>query len=456
MLFGDGWLVEVKVLRYVIVGNGAAGFTAACTIKSLDPGAEVTVVSDEPHSFYARVLTSYYIAGRVPRDSMFLASPDDYRNRGITFLCGRRVAAARGGGEGGEVELDDGSSLRWERLLLATGSDPVRLEVPGADLPGVFTLRDLSDADAIATRARPGEMALVVGGGMIGFKATEGLLGRGMRVTMAVSSRHVLSQALDEEAGHLVGELLARHGVTVRTGVDVTGFSVHGDRLVAELSDGQAVPCHLAVVGKGVRPRTDLARSLGLQVKRGIVCDEHMATSLPGVFAAGDVAEVFDPSYGDTRVNAIWPNAVGQGRVAGTNMVRSVRTHAHASGGADDRPAGQGTAGACGAGRLPQRFWGGIGRNALCLEDIAIISGGVVAPRGDGYQEVRVRGPGYYRKLVLRGDTPVGAVFVGDLTGAGVVMALVQSGQPVPGLADAFRSGRLHAAYVRLRAFAHR
>jgi len=105
---------------------------------------------------------------------------------------------------------------------------------------------------------------------------------------------------------------------------------------------------------------------------------------------------------------------------------------------------------------MRERFWGGIGRNALLVGDIAVISGGLVAPRGDGYREVRVRGPGFYRKLVMEGDRAVGAIFVGDLTGAGVVMALVRSGQPVPRLADAFRSGRLHAAYVRMRSFARR
>jgi NAD(P)H-nitrite reductase large subunit len=416
-------------MRYVIVGNGPAGFTAACTIRSLDARADVTVVSDEPHPFYSRVLTSYFIAGRVSREALFLAGAGDYGARGITLLGSRRAVGVRAGGEGGgELELDDGSRLKWDRLLLATGSDPVRLEVPGADLPGVFYLRGLGDAEAIAAYARPGDTALVIGGGMIGFKAAEGLLGRGMRVTMVVSSPYVLSQALDEEAGHLVGEMLARHGVTVLTGTDVLGFSARGDYLVAELSGGQSVTCRLAVVGKGVRPRTGLARALGLRVERGIVCDDYMATSLPGVFAAGDVAQVYDPARSEARVNAIWPNAVAQGRVAGANMVRGVW----------------------------QRFWGGIGRNALLVGDIAIISGGLVAPRGDGYQEIRVRGPGFYRKLVMEGERAVGAVFVGDLTGAGVVMALVQSGQPAPHLPGAFRSGRLHAAYVRMRSFAHR
>ncbi|MEW6547814.1 MAG: FAD-dependent oxidoreductase [Bacillota bacterium] len=415
-------------MRHVIVGNGPAGFTAACTIRSLDPQAHVTVLTDEPHPFYSRVLTSYFIAGEVGKDALFLARAEDYRDRGITLLAGREVVAVRRGGEGGWVDVDDGTSLEWDRLLLATGSEPVRLEVPGADLPGVLSLRTLADAEAIAARARPGSSALVIGGGMIGFKATEGLLGRGVRVTMAVTSRHVLSQALDAEAGHLVGEMLARHGVTVITGVDVVGFSARRDGLVAELSDGQAVTCDLAVVGKGVAPRTALARHLGLRVNRGIVCDENMATSCPGVFAAGDVAEVYDPSRGEARVNALWPNAVAQGRVAGTNMVRGPR----------------------------QAFWGGIGRNALCLGDIRIISGGLVAPRGDGYEEVKVRGSDFYRKLVMQGDRAVGAIFVGDLTGAGVVMAYVQSEQPAPGLADAFRRGCLHAAYVRRHCFAHR
>lgn len=416
-------------MEHVIVGNGPAGYTAACAIRSLDPQARVTVVSDEPHPFYSRVLTSHFVGGLVPRPALFLARPEDYAARGITLLAGRRaVGGGRAPGGGGWVTLDDGREVRWDRLLLATGSEPAGLEVPGRDLPGVLALRTLSDAEAILARARPGSRALVVGGGMIGFKATEGLLRRGMHVTMAVSSGHVLSQALDAEAAHLVEEMLSRHGVTVLTGVDVRSLAAEGEDLLAELSGGQEVRCRLVVVGKGVRPRVGLACSLGLRVNRGVVCDDYMGTPVPGVFAAGDCAEVYDPSCGETRVNALWPNAVAQGRVAGTNMVRGPE----------------------------KRFWGGIGRNALCLGDIRVISGGLVAPGGDGYREIRVRGPASYRKLVLQGDRAVGAIFVGDLTGAGIVMAYVQSGQPVLRLEEAFRSGRLHAAYVRGRVFANR
>ncbi|MDI6895246.1 MAG: FAD-dependent oxidoreductase [Bacillota bacterium] len=415
-------------MRHVIVGNGAAGYTAASTIRLLDPQAQVTVVTDEPHPFYSRVLTSYFIAGRVSEEDVFLARAGEYHARGITLLAGRKAVAAGRDGEEGWVELEGGTALAWDRLLLATGSEPVRLDAPGADLAGVFNLRTLADARAILARARPGETALVVGGGMIGFKATEGLLGLGMRVVMAVSSPRVLSQALDEEAGHLVGEMLARHGVTVLTGVDVAGLARAGDGLVAYLSDGRPVPCALVVVGKGVRPRLELARRLGLEINRGVLCDEHMAASSPGVFAAGDVAEVYDPSRGEPRVNALWPNAVAQGRVAGANMVR----------------------GPC------ECFWGGIGRNVLCLGETGIASGGVVSPRGNGYREVKVRGPGFYRKLVLQGDRPVGAIFVGDLAWSGVVMAAIQSGQPASDLAEAFRTGRLYPAYVRQHAFYYR
>lgn len=376
----------------------------------------MTVVSDEPHPFYSRVLTSHYLSGNLERSTLFLASADTYRSLGIDFLPGRRVVTI---GED-EVETDDGRTLKYERLLLATGSQPVGLRVPGADLPGVFTLRTLADAEAIRNRAEPGCRALVVGGGMIGFKTTEGLLGRGVRVTMAVSSPYVLSQSLDEEGGRLVARMLRQHGVEVRTGVDVTAVESGDNHLDVHLSDGEVCRCRLVVVGKGVRPNVELARALGLTVERGIVCDDHMGTSRTGVFAAGDVAEVFDPSRGEKRVNAIWPHAVAQGRVAGENMVQPGSAY----------------------------FWGGIGRNALCLGDIRIISGGLVAPREPGYEVITARGSDWYRRLVLKDGRAVGAVFVGDIGGAGVALSYVQSGKEAAPLAEAFRSGRIHAGIV--------
>lgn len=411
----------------MIVGNGPAGFAAASAIRARDPRAEITVVTEEPHFFYSRVLLSRFLGGGLDRPRLFLAGEDTYRSLGIKLLAGRRAISARGEGSG-EVELDDGSSLPWDRLLLAPGSSPVRLEAPGADLPGVFYLRTLEDARAIAGRARRGERALVVGGGMIGFKATEGLLEQGMRVTMVVSSPRVLSQALDAEGSRLVEEMLAAYGVTVLTGVDVVGFSARGENLEATLSDGKAISCRLAVVGKGVRPNLELARALGLRVDRGILCDQYLSASRPGVFAAGDAAQVFDPAYGEPRVNAVWPHAVAQGRIAGINMVDGPR----------------------------ERFWGGVGRNAITLGKIQVISGGLVAPRDGEYEEVKVWGPGWYRKLTLRGERAVGAAFVGDVTGAGVTLSYVCSGQPVGELVAAFRAGRLHPAYLRRHALAYR
>ncbi|HHY93703.1 MAG TPA: NAD(P)/FAD-dependent oxidoreductase [Firmicutes bacterium] len=412
-------------MKYVIVGNGPAGFTAAMAIRRLDPGGTVTVVSDEPYPFYSRVLTTHLLAGHIPRGQLFLADEATYRSWGIGLLSGHRVVAAADG----LLQLDDGTGLPYDRLLLATGAAPVPLDVPGADLPGVHYLRTLDDAEGILSQVEPGATAVVIGGGMVGFKATEGLLGRGMKVVMVVSSPYVLSQALDEEGGRLVERLLEEEGVDVRTRREVVEFNASPGglevtlRTVTSGGSEETVPCRLAIVGKGVRPNLHLAGALGLRTDRGILCDQQMATSHPGIFAAGDVAQVFDPASGEARVNAIWPHAVAQGRVAGSNMVRP------------------GSAG----------FWGGIGQNALSLGRLSVISGGLVAPKGDGYQEIRVRGPGWYRKLVLKDGRAVGAAFVGDTSGAGVVLSYVRSGKRVfsghkdNALVDAFATGRLHA-----------
>jgi NAD(P)H-nitrite reductase large subunit len=247
--------------------------------------------------------------------------------------------------------------------------------------------------------------ALVLGGGLVGFKASYGLLRRGIPVTLLIASGHPLSMQVDAEAGRMVADELKAHGLEVRVGVEVVAFEGHGRVAGARLSDGTRLPCDLVVVGKGVFPARGFIPKDQIKVDAGILVDEHMRTSAPEVFAAGDVAEAIDIVRKVPWVNAIWPEAVAQGRIAGMNM----------------------------AGH-PAAYPGSLGRNVIRIFGMDLMSAGLVtAPADGGYEtlcvsDVRRR---TYRKLVLQHDRLVGMVLVNAIEQGGVLSALIQSATPI-------------------------
>ncbi|BCV20751.1 NAD(P)/FAD-dependent oxidoreductase [Moorella sp. Hama-1] len=340
-------------MHYLIIGNSAAGVAAARAIRGADPGGEITIVGDEPYPYYARVLTSYYLGGLVSRERLWLAGEEWYREERIQLLTGRRATGVDAAGR--RVILDDGRELFYNRLLVATGANPQRVDFPGAGLPGVFTLRTIDDAAAIRKYARPGGRAVVVGGGLVGIKAAEGLHARGLQVRLVVSSSRLLSQALDDPGAELIRRAMTAAGFTIHLREDVVALEGQERVTAAILRSGATLPADVVVVGKGVRPNVGFLEGAGVAVNRGIVIDEYLATSVPGIYAAGDVAEAFDRAWQKPRLNAIWGNAVEQGRLAGLNM------------------AGHHTV-----------YRGAIGQNSLVAGGLGVISGGIVNPPGEG------------------------------------------------------------------------
>lgn len=407
-------------MRHVIIGNSAAGVSAALAIRRRRPGDEVIIVSPEPQPYYSRVLLSHFVAGTIKYRDLILVEDGFYRHRGFTRVFGSVVAIEPGKTR---VVLESGATVEYDRLLIAAGSSPKKPRFPVDGLTGVFTLRTLDDALGIKDWVHPGQKAVIMGAGMVGLKTAEALVDRGLQVTVVASSDRVFSRVLDAVSSALVRKGLEGRGVTVLTGRDVVAASGRGAIQSVVLSSGTELPCDVLITGKGVEPNSSPASEAGVATGQGIIVDDHMATNIEGIYAAGDVAEAYDLAWRRRRVNALWPLAVEQGAVAGANMARD-----------------------------PVEYSGGLAMNSFQWDDISVITLGISVPRGEAYRSLETLNTrrGTYRKLVFEGRRLVGAALVGDVRGAGVIRGLIVNGGDVSGLAEGLMSGRLEYGRVRL------
>jgi len=399
-------------LKHLIIGNSAAGVAAAEEIRRLSPEAQITILDREGLPFYSRVLTTWFLGGKLEREGLFLRDREFYSR----LECKLEKAEAKAIlPHRRQVVTKSGDTFSYDYLLLATGAAATPVEVKGASLPGVFTLRNLADAEGILPFIEAGERAVILGGGLVSLKSAEALRHRGMAVTLAVSSSRILSRVLDETGANLVHKHLETRGYEIVTGEDCVEIKGEGRVSGVLLSSGREIPCRLVLAGKGVTPEVDLARQGGLQVKRGIAVNQRLETSAPGIFAAGDVAETRDRLTGQDTVSALWGNAVEQGRLAGRGMAG-----------------------------YPALYRGSLARNSLVLEDLGIISAGQLNGTAAGKVLERFWGNSY-RKLVLQGQALMGVLAVGEPQGAGIIQGYLGRRLPVK-IGEAFLNGSLSRA----------
>ncbi len=305
---------------FVIVGAGLAGAKAAESLRAWQFTGRVVLIGGEPLRPYERPpLSKGYLRGRGSFDDTAVHHPGYYAEHGIELLTGTTVTALDVRRR--QVTVEPGGVVTYDRLLLATGAQPRPLDIPGGDLDGVLTLRTVADADAIRTAARPGTHALVVGAGWIGGEVAASLRRNGLSVTLVDHAMVPYARTLGPEIGRVYRDLHVENGVVLQSGMSVAAFT--GDRTVtgARLTDGTIVPCDLAVVGIGVRPCTALAEAAGLATDNGIDVDQFLQTSDPNVFAAGDVANAFHPTFDRPVRLEHWWAALNQGPVAAANML---------------------------------------------------------------------------------------------------------------------------------------
>ena len=330
--------------HHLILGAGPAGVIAAETIRKMAPQDRITIVGDEPEPSYSRMAIPYLLIGNVDERGTYLRkSPTHFTDLNIQVVQAK-VTAVNAAGK--TVTLDNGQSLTFDTLLIATGSHPVSPPVPGIDSEGVHTCWTLADARKIAALATKGARVLQLGAGFIGCIIMEALAARGVQLSVVEMGDRMVPRMMGPTAGGMIRDWCEAKGVQVFTGTRVEsisrpepgiggrilgalGVSGSADRpLQVKLSNGKTVEADLVISAAGVRPAIGYLEKSGVTCLLGVLTDEHLQTNVPGIFAAGDCAEALDKVSGKMIVSAIQPNAAEQARIAGINMVNHARGEA--------------------------------------------------------------------------------------------------------------------------------
>ena len=301
-------------MEYVIIGNSTAGIAAVESIRKLDQAGSITILSDEAFPTYGRPLISYFLLGKTDAAHMNYRPADFYRKNNIRTMFSVRaehIDAAKK-----QVLLQGGKKVKYDKLLVATGSRPFVPPMEGLDKNEYFTFMTYADALALEKQLAPEKKVLIVGAGLIGLKCLEGIADRVGKVTVVDMAPHILPSILDDYGASIIQKQLEKHGAEFYLSDSVASF----EKGVAHLKSGATVPFDILVVAAGVRPNVELVKEAGGKVGRGILTDDRQETSLKDVYAAGDCTESYDITCGQSRILALLPNAQFQGSCAGTNM----------------------------------------------------------------------------------------------------------------------------------------
>ena len=384
---------------YVIVGNGVAAIGAIEGIRSHDPDGEILVISDEKVPTYGRPLISYYLADKIKFETLPYRPESFYKKNKIEMMLGSRVGAVDPGKH--SLSLENGTTISYGKLLLATGGTPVGPSIPGLEGPGVYNFTTVAHAEALKEIVDRVGKVVVIGAGLIALKAAEGFAEKNVDVTIIVRSR-IMRSYFDEPSSELIVKHLEKNGLDFIQGAVTEEIVRYSDGTIKGVqTDHGFVPAEVVIIAAGVKPNIGLARAGGLNTGKGIRVDDHMRTSDADIFAAGDVAEAKDMLTGEYTVRPIWPNAYTQGRYAGYNMAGQDLSYA-----------------------------GGLSMNSITYYGLATISVGESNKDNEvGYvTDAFLDKPNsVYRKLIFKDNVLVGCILIGDIDAAGFYTSFIKN-----------------------------
>lgn len=395
-------------MRYAIIGSGPAGISAAEEIRREDPEGPITVITADPHPATSPVMLTYWVSGHFPREGLFFREMESWAGKyRVTIRCGETVAAVDAARQ--TVKVSAGGEVAYDRLLIATGAAPVIPPIPGIRAGGVYPFRTFADAEGILTSCADLKEVCIMGGGFIGIKLACHLRERGLAVAVIEKEPRLASRIFDQRASDIVKEQLRRNGITVETGSGITEIMTRDGWVSGvRLEDGRDLPAQILVAAVGVRPNTAFLDPPIAGPRGGTPVDERMASAVPGVFAAGDVATARDSLTDLPFNNAVWPAATRQGKVAGANMAGRGRAYVH-----------------------------NFNLNALNLDGLQVTSAGHPTEQEGGAIRVFQEEKGAnYRKLILRSGVLIGFILIGDTSPAGSLLSRMKRGDLIADPAD--------------------
>jgi len=392
----------MRKVRQVILGNSAGGLNAIKAIREVDKSCLITIISAENCNAYSPVLLSYYLKGEISRGSLFIVDSSFYRMNNIETKFGIRAIGVDVSRQA--VQLENGTEVEYDNLLVATGASPVNLVGPEEKLDNVFVLRTIGDTERILECAKIAKEVVLIGCGLVNLEILDALFREGVRFTLVELTRQVLYGSVDADCAAIIKKEIESHGISVLLGERVTGISKRGKKAIVTLGSSQELVADMVIVGIGVRPNTQFLSNSGVKVNRGILVNELMQTNIHNIFAAGDVCEGKELTTGKREILPNWFNACEQGRIAGSNMAGN-----------------------------QQRYEGGLRDTIVTIFGLTVASVGLPEASDSNVTEMVFSGTDKrtYRKILLADNRVVGITLLGRTREAGLLRNLLRKRQDI-------------------------
>ncbi|MCX7921121.1 MAG: FAD-dependent oxidoreductase [Clostridia bacterium] len=384
-------------MRYLIVGNGAAGITAAEKLRELSLEDEITIISNEDTPVYTKCMLPDYIGEKLPREKLLIRNLESYNKNNINLVLDEKIAGFDLNNK--KVILSSGGIKEYDKLLLAMGGTPFIPYIEGLADVGYFTLNSIKDADAIKQKAAKGGRAIIIGAGLTGIEVGFALKRLGMEVAIIEREKRILPLQLDEQSSCMLVEKMQNEGISLLLGAADYKIAKDDNNSV-NLSSGLTLHFDLLVLTIGTRPNIELLKNTDIKYGRGVLVDEYMCTSVKDVYAAGDVAEMTNKLSTEYVSSYIWPNAMAQGKCAAFNM----------------------------AGQFQEFSYAAAMQNSVQLRDIPFVSAGMINPKGTDFEALVDcdTEKGVYKKVVLKDNIVKGMIMIGDTSSANLIGALMR------------------------------